>query len=261
MLRRFTLVALIFLLVGCATATKEPISNNPIQPEVTKFSQMVVSEENTTKEPSASSDLKGWYPWVLTPSKAKTKYKLGEHHGKTVIHADAESSASGLMINLKPRNIVGSKLIWEWKALEMIPGANNSLGPTDDAPLRIMLAFEGDKKKLSLKDQMAFELANLISGHQMPYATLMYIWAGDHPPEEILSNKYTSRLKIIVVDSGTQHLGEWRTHQRNIDEDFEKAFNEKSGRLIGMGIMTDTDNTKTSVKAIYGDIEIKRGKI
>jgi hypothetical protein len=231
-------------------------SNNVSHDDIQKFSLINSSEHG--KEIKDKHDLLGWYPWSLTPSKNQTSYSLQRYQGKMVIRADADSSASGLLVPLKPRNIQGQELIWEWKALGHIEDADNTQGHTDDAPLRLFLAFDGDKSKLSLKDQMAFELAQLISGHELPYATLMYIWSSIPHGKQIIPNKYTSRLKMIIVDSGDEHVGTWRKHQRNIEEDFRNAFQEEPGKLIGVGIMTDTDNTKTLVKAIYGDIEIKR---
>ena len=62
---------------------------------------------------------------------------------------------------------------------------------------------------------------------------------------------------MIAVDYGDEFLGEWRAHRRDIEEDYKRAFNEPPGKLIAIGILTDTDNTKTFVSAIYGDIEIK----
>ena len=41
---------------------------------------------------------------------------------------------------------------------------------------------------------------------------------------------------------------------------FKKAFEENPGVLIALGLMTDTDNTKSEVQAIYGDIEFKSNK-
>ena len=149
MLRNSRIYLLILLLTGCATTPQESLNSNPVQSELSKFSQMITEQYDL--DDSTNQHFQGWYPWALTPSKPKTKYQLMDHNGKMVIHADAKASASGLMINLKPRNISGSSLAWEWKALELVPGADNSVGHKDDAPLRIMLAFEGDKKKLSLK--------------------------------------------------------------------------------------------------------------
>ncbi len=248
-------LVLTLLISACATSSSTS-SNSKHQDDVNKFSLVDIQ----SKEILVSEDhsLPGWFPWTLTPSKNKTSYTLKKYQGKTVIHADAEESASGLIVPLKPRTVEGKELIWEWKALGHIAQADNSQGHTDDAPLRIMLAFDGDKSKLSLKDQMAFELAHLISGQEMPYATLMYIWSSQVHETPIITNKYTSRLKMIIVDSGDEHVGQWRKHQRNIEKDYREAFQEQPGKLIAVGIMTDTDNTKSFVKAIYGDIEIKR---
>jgi len=244
------------LLISACATTSSTSSNTKNQEDVNKFSLV----DTQGKEILVNEDhsLPGWFPWSLTPNKNKTNYTLQRYQGRTVIHADADTSASGLMVPLKPRAVEDKELIWEWKALGHIESADNTQGHTDDAPLRIMLAFDGDKSKLSLKDQMAFELAHLISGQEMPYATLMYIWSSQIHETPIISNKYTSRLKMIVVDSGDEHVGEWRKHQRNIEKDYREAFQEPPGKLIAVGIMTDTDNTKTFVKAIYGDIEIKR---
>jgi hypothetical protein len=34
------------------------------------------------------------------------------------------------------------------------------------------------------------------------------------------------------------------------------AFGEVPGKIIGVAILTDTDNTKTKTSAFYGDIEL-----
>lgn len=243
------------LAVGCVSTPspeEEHFSFAPTENTVIKFSEMVPTESDTDKP----DQMKGWYPWTLLPKKNKTVYSLQNHQGKTVVHADAKSSASGLIVPLKARRIQGIDIKWSWKALNIIENADNSQGHTDDAPLRLVLAFDGDKSKLSFKDQMAFELAELISGHKMPYATLMYIWAGKDELNHVITNKYTTRMKLVVVDRGDQFLGDWRNHRRYIEADFKEAFHENPGRLIGIGIMTDSDNTKSNVRAIYGDIEL-----
>jgi hypothetical protein len=61
-----------------------------------------------------------------------------------------------------------------------------------------------------------------------------------------------------VVESGAEHVGQWRNYQRNVAEDYERAFGEKPGRLIGVGVLTDTDNTVQKMEAWYGDIRLMR---
>jgi hypothetical protein len=91
----------------------------------------------------------------------------------------------------------------------------------------------------------------------MPYASLMYVWAAKSPIETIITSPRTSRVKMIVVNSGSKELGVWQKHHRDLEKDYEAAFSEKPGKIIGLGLLTDTDNTRTQVKAIYGDIELK----
>jgi len=259
----------LMLITSCTISPKEstpilenqrPIQDVQLEPDVRKFSEMIAKsfEISEHSEISNNEDVEGWYLWSLAPNKKKTKYYLHKYHGKNVIHADAKSSASGLIVPLKAKDIREFDLQWTWKALKNIELADNTQGHVDDAPLRIVLGFEGDKSKLPLKDQLAFDLAKLISGHELPYATLMYIWSGKNGAEEVITNKHISRIKAIVVDSGSKDLGEWRTHRRSIEADFQKAYGENPGKLIAIGIMTDTDNTNDEVQAKYGDIEFQR---
>jgi Protein of unknown function (DUF3047) len=253
-MNRFT--ALLFTVLVCACST--PQLDSSLQPlkDIPKFS--LTNPQDFELGIKKHKSFRGWYPWSLTPNKSLTNYVLKVEQSKLALHAEADASASGLIAPLIPRPITGHELSWEWKALGIVHQADPQQGATDDAPLRLILAFEGDKSKLSLKDQMAFELAQIISGQEMPYATLMYIWSGrKYDDKEILNNKYTSRIKMIAVDYGDEFLGEWRAHRRDIEEDYKRAFNEPPGKLIAIGVLTDTDNTKTFVSAIYGDIEIK----
>jgi len=105
---------------------------------------------------------------------------------------------------------------------------------------------------------MTFEMASLISGQEMPYATLMYIWSGKTPVNTLLDNAHTSRIKMIVVDSGWDSLGEWHQHERDLATDYKRAYGENPGPVIGIALLTDTDNTKSETRALYGDIELIR---
>jgi len=200
----------------------------------------------------------GWNFYRIAPYKKNTVYRLENYQGRTVLSANSKTSASGLAVKLRPRQANNLWLQWEWKALSAIPEADNAERYHDDAPLRILVAFDGNKSKLPLKEKMNFEMANLISGQEMPYATLMYIWSGKSPVDTIINNAHTSRIKMIVVDSGWDNLGAWHKHQRDLAADYKRAYGEAPGEVIGIALLTDTDNTKSETRAIYGDIELIR---
>jgi hypothetical protein len=107
---------------------------------------------------------------------------------------------------------------------------------------------------------MLSELSHALSGRPMPYATLMYVWCNQRPVDSVIQNPRTDRIRKIVVESGAVRLNQWITYERNIRADYEKAFGEPPGALIGIGLMTDSDNTRSQAQAWYGPIELKATK-
>ncbi|WP_253930369.1 DUF3047 domain-containing protein [Cupriavidus basilensis] len=204
--------------------------------------------------PSGLSKPAGWQPWTVNRNKIPTRYTLTEVDQRMVLHAEADSSASGLYVPLVGRE--PGTLNWTWKTRDVIRSADNSLAPREDSPLRIFVAFDGDKGSLSLKDQLMYEMARLTTGREMPYATLMYIWGGRKPEGSVVSNPHTERVRMIVVDSGTRHTGEWRCHRRDLRADYRKAFGADPGKVVAIGLMTDTDNTRSRAESWYGDIAL-----
>ncbi|MGO4332905.1 DUF3047 domain-containing protein [Cupriavidus sp. 2TAF22] len=204
--------------------------------------------------PSGRTDPPGWQPWTVNRNKIPTRYSLAEVDQRVVLHAEADSSASGLYVPLVSRD--AGMLNWTWKTRDVIRSADNTQAPREDAPLRIFVAFDGDKGSLSLKDQLMYEMARLTTGREMPYATLMYIWGGRKPEGAVVSNPHTERVRMIVVDSGTAHTNEWRCHRRDLRADYRKAFGVDPGKVVAIGIMTDTDNTKSRAESWYGDIAL-----
>jgi len=196
----------------------------------------------------------GWQPWTINRNKTPTRYSMAEVDQRVVVHAQAESSASGLYVPLRDRD--AGMLRWTWKTSGIIRNADNSHGPREDSPLRLFVAFDGDKGALSLKDQLMYEMARLTTGREMPYATLMYIWGGRRAEGSVVKNPHTDRVRMIVVDSGMKHANEWRCHERDLRADYRKAFGTDPGRVIAVGIMTDTDNTKSKAESWYGDIAL-----
>lgn len=196
----------------------------------------------------------GWQPWTINRNKAATRYALTEVDQRLVLHAEADSSASGLYVPLAQRN--AGAIRWTWKTRDVIRNADNSQKQREDAPLRLFVAFDGDHSTLSLRDQLMLEMARITTGREMPYATLMYIWGGRRAEGTVLPNPYTDRVRMIVVDSGSRHANQWRCHERDLRADYRKAFGTEPGKVIAVGLMTDTDNTRSRVEAWYGDIAL-----
>ncbi|MEP1705203.1 MAG: DUF3047 domain-containing protein, partial [Marinobacter sp.] len=50
--------------------------------------------------------------------------------------------------------------------------------------------------------------------------------------------------------------GEWVTVERDIVADYRKAFDREPPKLVGVAIMSDSDNTGASATAWYGDVSL-----
>jgi hypothetical protein len=175
-----------------------------------------------------------------------------------VVQARARSSASGLVHPLKIDPANYPVLAWRWKVNELIPSADNTKKHAEDSPVRIVVSFAGDIDALPIDDRMFFDNIRLLTGQQLPYATLMYIWENRARRGSVIPNLHTSRIKMIVAESGREKLGAWQEVTRNVIEDFRRAFGEEPGEITAIGIMTDTDNTGENAHAYYGDIMFRR---
>ena len=202
----------------------------------------------------------GWSDWAFHPTKPATRYRLVEQDGAHVLEARADSSVSGLMhpVNLDP--LRKPMIEWRWRIDGTLDGADIGERHADDSPARLVLSFDGDPAALPLKEQMFAERVKLITGQEMPYATLMYVWDNQRAPETVTPNAHTSRVRKIVVQSGSEGARTWKVYQRDIVADFTRAFGEPPGKLIAVGVMTDSDNTKQKARCLYGDIRLLERK-
>ncbi len=200
---------------------------------------------------------KAWRHFKL-PGKRATLYKAALQDGRKVVRVQAQSSVSMLRYGLRvePQQLAG--LRFSWKVPQLIKEADLSDRDLDDAPVRLVLAFDGDTRKFSVRNAMLSELSRTLTGEPMPYATLMYVWSNGFEPGTVVNNPRTDRIRKMVVESGGKNLGHWLDYERDIRADFVKAFGEEPGALLGVALMTDTDNTQSSTMAYYGPVSLAK---
>ena len=194
-----------------------------------------------------------WQPFEL-PGKPSTHYAAQRADGRWVVHAQAQRSASMYRrsVRIEPEQL--GNVAFSWKVRALNADADVRDVDTEDAVVRVLLAFDGDRSRLSPRNRMMFDLMQGLTGEPPPYATLMYVWDPQAEPDAVVLNPRTDRIRKIVLESGTQHLGQWREYRRDIREDFRRAFGEDPGALIGVALMTDADNTQGRAEAWYGEV-------
>jgi hypothetical protein len=244
------ILAVLMAASGCASGPVEEQREPKPQAAATLDHVTTFSSEASGELPSS------WEPMVIFKQKKRTEYRLVKEQGKTVLRAYSANASSGLMQHVSIEPLEQPWLQWQWKIATLGDRIAHAQEMMEDAPARIILGFDGDKGTLPFSEQILFETARVITGHDFPYATLMYEWHGKDPIGTIRQSKRSSRIRTLVVESGADKVGQWQAFERNIVEDFERAYGEKPGRLIGVGILTDSDYTGETVETWYGDIRL-----
>jgi len=189
---------------------------------------------------------KGWKPQLFPKIPTPTDYSVvADSKGRSVLRAVSQAGASGIRYQLKPESAAGAILAWSWKVEQLIEASTLDTKAGDDHAVRLCAFFKAEKDK------------GLLLRKREPFLALVYIWAGEADLETIVTSPYSENFKKIVVESGPLHIGEWRQYERDLQADFTRAYGRAPGDLGALMLMTDTDNTNSSVVAYYGDIELR----
>lgn len=198
----------------------------------------------------------GWSALTFDKIARHTRYSLVMDEGRPVLKAQAERSASGLIHALTVDVRSTPILRWRWKVENTLLKGDVTRKQGDDYPARIYVAFAYDPARASLAQRIKYNAVKLIYGTYPPHAGLNYIWDTHAAVGTMVPNPFTDRVRMIVIESGDANVGKWREYQRNIYEDYKRAFGEEPPPVSGIAVMTDTDNTQETATAYYGDISL-----
>lgn len=257
--RRLLTVIAAALLAGCAAMPAEQSDDfdddaaAPPQREATLDWHPALAPDTATATATAATTT--WTHTVF-PGKKASLYGVVQLDGRPAISAQAVSSASMLRQRVRVEAADLNRLRFAWKVPALMADADLSHRDLDDSPVRIVLAFDGDRSRFSAKNALLSELTHAFTGEPMPYATLMYVWCNRCEPGSVVINPRTDRIRKLAIESGSLNLDRWLDYERDIRADFELAFGEAPGALLAVGIMTDSDNTSSTAKAWYGPVQL-----
>jgi hypothetical protein len=201
-----------------------------------------------------------WKPLTFKKIERHTVYSLVKDSDTVVVKAVAESSASGLVREIKIDSKQYPVVQWRWKVENILKKGDVQRKEGDDYPARIYVTFEYDSNKLGFFEKAKNEAVKLLYGQYPPTGAINYIWESKAPQGMVVPNPYTNRVVMIVAETGETKLNQWVSEERNIYEDYKKAFGQEPPMISGVAIMTDTDNTGEYATAYYGDILFRKTK-
>lgn len=172
--------------------------------------------------------------WEKKVFHGETAYEPVREEGRPAVKAESRASASAMIhrISLDPKAY--PRLSWSWKIARTIGKGDERSKAGDDYAARVYVVFPS----------ALFWRTRAIN----------YIWANRLPRGGFLPNAYTGNAVMVAVESGDGNAGKWIDEERNLLEDYRRAFGEDPSKVGAVAIMTDTDNTGEQAVAWYGAI-------
>ena len=200
------------------------------------------------------------WKFATLPRKEPTKFSVVELGGARVLKVEAEDSYGNLVHGLHMQLTERSVLSWRWRVDKLVEEADLKQRSGDDSPAKLCLFFAFDTTKLSLGERTRLSMAQSVTGQDVPGETLCYVWDNKLPADTGITNAFTKRIRMIVLDSGSARLGQWVTERRNVVVDYQRLFGDESGgkvpEVIGVAISADADNTHGHALAYFGDVTL-----
>lgn len=196
-------------------------------------------------------DLPKWFPfnkknaleeWEEKIFKNKVLYTVEPKREGGYLLAKSKKACSGLLYRIKFYPKKSPMISWKWKVSKFPQKktTSNKIGgwiEKDDYAARVYVVFP--------------------SWYFLHIQSIEYIWDENLPEETIITSPYFQNIKLIVVESSKKNMGRWVFEERNIYEDYKKAFGVyPSGYVGAIALMTDTDNTLSTAEASYKNIKV-----
>ena len=195
-------------------------------------------------------------PWKIEQLNDKfppTRYTLRQWDGVQAVEAHANKSMALLgrtvAVDLKKTPI----LCWQWRIDAPVASADMNKKSGDDYAARVYLTFTVPPDQLGFATRTKLSLARSIYGNQVPDAAINYVWDNKQPVGTLQNNAYTDRARMLVLRSGASKAGGWVQERRDVARDFQRAFGDINGRLSGLAIASDTDNTGETAHAGFAE--------
>ncbi len=199
----------------------------------------------------------GFQPVRTAKRNTQYAYVLDEELGINVLEGIADNAAGGLVHRFDGSARSTPMLRFQWKIGNVISKSDPASKSGDDYAARIYITFAYDPERATVREKAENSFAHMLYGETPPHAALTYVFTHKVSRDTIITSPYTQRVKKLVVDNDPSSVGKWRQFERNVYEDYRRAFNEEPTRISGIALMVDTDNTGERARSRFGDITLR----
>lgn len=162
--------------------------------------------------------------------KNKVYYKIVKEDENLYLAAETKGEAVNFGREAKVNLRLYKKLRWRWRVHNLPEGANENDSDKNDSAAAVRI---------------------IIGTSALSAKAIKYVWSATLPPGTEVDS---GRLKVIVLESGPEKMGQWVWEEVNVYDDYVRLFGGDPRPADAFGLLTDSDNTDSFVKADYDDI-------
>jgi len=182
-----------------------------------------------------------WMPWRGERDEARNMYTVREEeNGNRYLHADDDGASVIIQKRFQYWNANEYPVLsWRWRAQVMPEGGDERIGSKNDSAVSVYVVL----------DRNFFWIPR----------TLKYVWSTTLPIGTNHRREGVGRPHVIVLRSGNDRLGEWVEEKVNVQVDYIRVFgNPPPRKAVGIGILTDSNATRSDAQGDYDDFVIHR---
>lgn len=204
-----------------------------------------------------------WKPLTFRSIPKPTEYSTRTGpDGRPVLAAETDCGASGLVLRLDPPIDLREtpRLAWRWRITRPLAGGARAHDERsrdgDDFAARVYVLFPFDSERASLLDRWQRALGERWYGRDLPGATLTYVWPREIARDTTWTSPFRDEVKLVAAEDPTRDGGAtaWREATLNVARDARLGLGlAPDVPAVGIGIMTDADETCEVAGAEYGD--------
>jgi hypothetical protein len=234
---------------GCAVPDRKPVTG--LTEQYLPAELPLIADSRTVSVEMANG---AWVPHAFSSVSSPTRYWWFSGRYGTEIHAQAQAGASALRTTLAVDPQRFSALAWSWWVRNALPGTDLTLRTRDDCAARVMITYRFDSTQATLFERLRHRTLSLRANQELPYRILCYVWAGADTPARILRSPAARDIAIITLRSGNTEAGRWIEERVDHRRDYQTAFASEPPPIMGLVLMTDSDDTGASARAAYREL-------
>ena len=177
----------------------------------------------------------GWRPYETPFGRPAYAFSIVDDDGRRGLRMKSTDEHSTIAKEPGVRLASTPVLRWDWKVLAFPSGADLREWSKSDATGHVFVVWP----------RFPTMLRSRLIG---------YVWDASLPVGTVMRSRKTGTVTFVVTRSGLEHRGEWLTDERNVVDDYRRAFGEDPDDPKAIALSIDTNDTHSTAEAVFGRI-------